>query len=139
MANNDHHRVTAEERELFDALLDELIEPLPGWVHDKLEEIPLVVEDYPSDAILDEMGIEDPGDLCGLHSGIPLTERSVEHSGVVGDVIHLVREGVLNASADSRGRVSETRLRSEIRITVLHEIGHHFGLDEEALDALGYA
>ena len=84
MANNDHHRVTAEERELFDALLDELIETLPGWVHDKLEEIPLVVEDYPSDAILDEMGIEDPGDLCGLHSGIPLTERSVEHSGVVG-------------------------------------------------------
>ena len=70
--------------------------------------------------------------LCGLHSGTPLTERSLDQLDELPETIHLYREGIL-AHADGWDRV-----REEIRITVLHEIGHHFGLDEDDLAELGY-
>jgi len=130
--------VTDAERRLFDQTLDRVLETLPDWVHELLEEIPLVVDDGPSPRILDELGIDDPGGVCGLHTGVPIIERSVMHSGVVGDVIHIFREGILNLSTDHRGYVRPDRLHRQIRVTVLHEIGHHFGLDEAALAELGY-
>jgi predicted Zn-dependent protease with MMP-like domain len=79
-----------------------------------------------------------PTDLCGLYTGIPITERSVEHSGTLPDVVTIYREGILDAARDRYGRVRGERLRREIRITLLHEIGHHHGLDEDELRELGY-
>jgi predicted Zn-dependent protease with MMP-like domain len=131
--------VTDDEREMFDELLDEVMSELPEPIHALLEEVPLVVEDYPDDAVLEEMGIEDPGELCGLHSGIPLTQRSVMQSGDLPETIHIYRDGILNQSTDRKGVVTPGRLKRQIRITVLHEIGHHFGLDEDELAKLGYA
>lgn len=67
------------ERERFDELFEEVLAALPDGVHKLIEECPLVLEDRPSQAILDELGIEEEDDiLCGLHTGVPLTERSVE-------------------------------------------------------------
>ena len=129
----------ADQRRLFDSILEEILAELPAHIHDLLEEVPLIVEDYPSPRLLDELGIGRRGMLCGLHSGIPLTERSVMQSGVPDDTIYIYREGIFNLAADPRGRVAHDRLHDQIRITVLHEIGHHFGLDEDDLDALGYA
>jgi predicted Zn-dependent protease with MMP-like domain len=133
--------VTDEERELFDGVVDEVVASLPADLRAKLEQIPLIVEDYPSDDVLDELGIadEDIGTLCGLHTGIPLTQRSVEHSGTLPDMIHVYRDGVLNLSLDRRCYIDERKLRKQVRITILHEIGHHFGLDEDDLRELGYA
>jgi len=138
--NDSHHDspVTADERELFDQILEEILSELPEQLLDKLDEIPLVVEDYPSDEVLDELDLDDGAYLCGLHTGIPLTDRGVEHSGTIPDMIHVYREGVLNLSIDEAGRIDEDVLRVQIRITVLHELGHHFGLDEDDLSALGY-
>jgi predicted Zn-dependent protease with MMP-like domain len=136
--SGDDDIVTDEERELFDDLLTQVLEELPQHVRDKLEEVPLIVEDYPDEDVLEEMGIDDPGSLCGLHTGIPLTERSVQHSGVIPDTINIYREGVLNQSLDAGGSVDERELKRQIRITVLHEIGHHFGLNEDDLRELGY-
>lgn len=130
--------VTDEERELFDGLVDRVVAALPAPLRDKLEEVPIIIEDYPGDSVLDEMGIGDPGSLCGLHTGIPLTQRSIEHSGTMPDTIHIYREGILNLSVDREGYVDEAELLKQIRITVLHEIGHHFGLSEEDLRGLGY-
>lgn len=130
--------VTAEERRLFDDTLEGVLAEMPDWVHELIEEIPLIVEDYPSDRLLDQLGIDDSAYLCGLHTGIPLTERSVQHSGVIGDTINIYREGILNSSSDRLGRINERRLERQIRITILHEIGHHFGLDEDDLRELGY-
>ena len=130
--------VTDEERELFDRILDRIVASLPAHLRAKLEEVPLIVEDYPSDTLLDELDEDDPGALCGLHTGIPLTERSVEHDGTPGDVIHVFREGVLRLSTDEEGFLDERELEKQIRITLLHEMGHHFGLDEEDLEKLGY-
>ena len=94
-----------------------------------------------------EFGLEDPADLCGLHSGIPLTERSVSDPGGEIETISLYRLGIVEAAGgwrrwqDDEGRSwgGIDRVREEIRITLLHEIGHHFGLDEDDLERLGYA
>jgi predicted Zn-dependent protease with MMP-like domain len=125
-------------RDYFDEHLEAVLAELPRQVTDLLNETPLVVEDYPSREIMRRMGIRHRGDLCGLYTGIPLTQRSIEHSGVLSDVIHLFREGVLNLATDARGRIDEPELRRQIRITILHELGHLHGLDEEELEELGY-
>ncbi|MEX2670725.1 MAG: metallopeptidase family protein [Phycisphaeraceae bacterium] len=131
--------VTDEERMLFDAMFESVLDELPRRFHELIEEVPIVVEDYPGDEVLDELEIEDASELCGLHTGIPLTERSTSDSGVLGDVIHIYRDGILNLVAEKHQEVVKPEtLRVEIRITVLHEIGHHFGLDEEDLRKLGY-
>jgi len=130
--------VTDEEREFFDALLEQVLADLPNDLHKKLEVVPVIVEDYPSDDVLAMFGMQYPDELCGLHEGIPLTERSVEHSGSVPDIIMIYREGIFATATDARGDVDEHALRRQIRITLLHEIGHHFGLTEDDLRELGY-
>ncbi len=131
--------MTPDKREQFDAMLDAIIEELPDHLHKLLEEIPLIVEDEPSEAVLQEMQIDpEESELCGLHWGVPLTHRSVEHSGTMPDRMMVFR-GPIVRTVSRGGRVRLTELRRQIRITVLHEIGHHFGLDEEDLAALGYA
>ena len=62
-------------------------------------EVPLVVEDYPSREVMRRMRVRHPAHLCGLYTGIPLIKRSVEHSGVPSDVIHIYRLGILEPVA----------------------------------------
>lgn len=121
----------------FDALLEEVLTSLPDELHRLLEEVPLVVEDWPSDEDLRQLGARRREALCGLYTGIPLTRRSVQHSGTLPDVIRIFRLGILTA-ADRRGRVTDRALKRQIRTTVLHEIGHHFGLGEADLRRYGY-
>lgn len=127
-----------ELRAKFDEQLELLLPELPPQVRDFMERVPLVVEDYPSQAVLRKMRVRHPSHLCGLYTGIPLNKRSVEQSGVPSDVIHIYRLGILGASR-RRGRViDDARLREEIRKTILHEYGHHVGLTERELYELGY-
>jgi predicted Zn-dependent protease with MMP-like domain len=131
--------VRPNHRRQFDQILDRLVEELPAHIHHVIEEIPVIVDDEPDDDLLDEMGLDpSTSELCGLHWGIPLTRRSVEHSGVLPDQIHLFRGPIIRLA--SRGRRGPTlgNLERQIRITLLHEIGHHFGLDEADLAQLGY-
>ncbi len=90
---------------------------MPPLVHQLLEKIPLHVEDYPAREILEEKGIEDPAELCGLFTGIALPDDSVSQPWKLPDVVTVYRLGVLAAAEDHRGRVSIRRLRKEIRIT----------------------
>jgi predicted Zn-dependent protease with MMP-like domain len=62
----------------------------------------------------------------------------VTHSGNLPDVVTIYREGIMSAAADRHGRINTKRLREEIRITILHELGHYHGLTEEQLAELGY-
>ncbi len=130
--------MSPETRQRFDRLLEQVLAALPSPVHELLDRVPLHVEDYPSRRVLEEMGIEYRDDLCGLYSGIPLPQRSVEHTHPLPDVVTVYREGILAAAQDRRGRLTSGRIREEIRKTVLHELGHHFGLTEEDLRQLGY-
>lgn len=125
------------ERKRFDDLLERVLERLPPRVHALLDEAPLIVDDDADPELLRELGMDPAREgLCGLHSGTPLTERSVmDYDGP--ETIHLFREGiVLQAGGWDEG---EAAVEEEIRITLLHEVGHHFGLEEDDLDALGYA
>lgn len=136
------------ERERFDQLLEQVLDSLPQRLKDLLEEAPLIVDDCPSRELLTELGIhESEADtLCGLHSGTPLTDRSVQHGHDLPETIHIFREGVVDEAGgwdqwtDDEGKPwgGEERVKDEIRVTLLHEIGHHFGLDEDDLAALGY-
>ena len=133
------------ERARFDRLLERVLENLPAALRALLDESPLVVEDRPSRAVLEAMGLEQGDDLCGLHEGLARTERSVEFPQLP-DVITLYRRGIVDLAGgwtereEDGARVGgEDAVREEIRVTLLHELGHHFGLDEDDLDRLGYA
>lgn len=130
--------MNADLREYFDEQLEAVLAELPQTVHRLLDEVPMIVEDYPSPQIMRKMNVRRRGDLCGLYTGIPLTERSVEHAGVLSDAIHLFREGVLGLAVGPDGRIDEPELQRQIRITILHELGHYHGLTEEDLEELGY-
>ncbi|MFZ5831709.1 MAG: metallopeptidase family protein [Planctomycetota bacterium] len=125
-------------RARFDRELDWVVERLPEQVHELLDEVPLIVEDEPSAAILAEAGLGHADELCGWYAGTPLPNRTVEHGLQMPDVVMIFRRGILAASRDRRGRVTTRALREQIRITILHELAHHHGFDEEELDELGY-
>jgi len=126
-------------RDAFDRLLEGVLAELPADLHELLAEVPLVVEDYPGDDVAAAFDLEYRDELCGLHDGIPLTERSVEGGEApMPDHITIYREGIMAMAADEDGEVDTDELVHQIRITVLHEIGHHFGLDEDQLAELGY-
>ena len=128
----------AELRRFFDEHLQWVMDRVPPRVHQLLEDVTMYIEDYPSTAIMRQMGVRRRDALCGLYTGIPLTRRHVEVSGVLSDAIYIYREGILAMATDRSGDIDPAELRRQIRITVLHELGHHHGIDESALEELGY-
>ncbi len=125
-------------RKDFDNQVDKVLAAMPPQIHELLQRVPLHVEDHPSEEVMRDRDVEYLDDLCGLYTGIPLTQRSIEHSGTLPDVVTIYREGILTAAADRHGRIRNDRLREEIRITILHELGHHHGMTEDDLRELGY-
>jgi len=130
--------VNPRTREDFDRNLERVLDRLPAAIRGLLDDVPLHVEDYPSTEVLERTGVARREWLCGLYTGIPLTERSVEQSRPAPDVVTLYREGILHLTADAEGYVTERALQRQIRITLLHELGHHHGLSEEDLREMGY-
>lgn len=128
----------SEFREIFDTQLEAVLAEMPDRIHELMDEIPLVVDDYPSPDVMRRARVRFRSQLCGLYTGIPLTQRSVEHWGVPSDVIHIYREGILQQATRRDGTISLPRLQKQIRITILHEFGHHHGLTERDLRELGY-
>lgn len=115
--------------ELVERALAELPEPFAGF----MEEVRLEIQDRPSPRLLKQLGMDEDELLLGLYHGVSLMDRSVEQSGRMPDVITIFQEDVEEVS-DSEGD-----LVREVRITVLHEIGHFFGMNEDDLDKLGYS
>ena len=131
------------ERSVFDALLEAEIDALPdpwfGW----LDEVAVIVEDRVPPALAEEMGLDadEAEGLLGLHTGVPLTERSVDDLAPLPPEVRLFRVGLLAHTGWSRRRdtpATRARLAEQIRVTLLHELGHHVGMDEEELDEAGY-
>ena len=123
-----HHVSKAKFAELVERALAELPEQFAAF----LEEVPVEIRDRPTPRQLKEAGLGRDDLLLGLYHGVPLTDRSVEHSGRMPDVIYIFQEDIELVSKD------EEDLVDQVRVTVLHEIGHLFGLDEDQLDELGY-
>ncbi|MEO5773454.1 MAG: metallopeptidase family protein [Sphingomicrobium sp.] len=115
----------------IEALARRALESLPKPFAAQLQGVVLQVEDFADDALLREMGIEDPFDLTGLYEGIPIGEKSVDQSGALPDRILLFRRPILDEWAD--GGDSLERL---VRHVLIHEAGHHFGLSDADMHAL---
>lgn len=143
--------MTDAERERFDRLLEDVIEDLPADVRAMLEEIPVVVEDEPDRKLLDELAREagedpaewEPDSLCGLHTGIANTEQSIEGAPTLPSEVTLFRRGIIAEAGgwEEEGESPEQaddEVFEQIRITLLHELGHQVGLDEDDLEDLGY-
>ena len=123
-----HHVTKAQFAKLVERALGEL----PAAFAEYLEEIAVEIRDRPTRKQLAELGLKDDELLLGLYHGRPRTERSVLDGPAMPDVIFIFQEDVELVSD------SEQQLVEEVRTTVLHEIGHHFGMDEDDLDELGY-
>lgn len=107
--------------------LDALPEPFAAHLRD----IVLLIEEFADDATLDAMGIDEPFDLSGIYEGIPITDRSVDHSGTLPDRIRLFRRPILDEWAGG-----EDSLEHLVAHVLVHEVGHHFGLSDEDMHAL---
>ncbi|HUQ13328.1 MAG TPA: metallopeptidase family protein, partial [Novosphingobium sp.] len=105
---------------------------LPARFAAHLDGIVLRVEELADDETLDALGIDEPFELTGIYEGRPLTERSIDHSGALPDRIRLFRGAILDEWAE---RGDET-LEHLVAHVVIHEVGHHFGLSDEAMHAL---
>lgn len=129
--------VSSRQREVFDSLLDEEVASLPTDLQGLLEEVPLIVEDEPGDRLLAALKLDRRRtELCGLHWAVPLTEKSVWRGAEMPGRMMLFRGPIIRLVTRAGG--GREALRRQIRITMLHEIGHHFGLNEENLAELGY-
>jgi len=129
--------VSREERELFAREFARVLRSLPAQVEKLLQNIPLAVDDYPTTDVLEEMAVESD-ELFGLYIGTPPVVRSVGQAGEPGDIIHIYRLALLRDAGSDAGVVNQERLREQIFKTLLHELGHYHGLDENDLDRLGY-
>jgi predicted Zn-dependent protease with MMP-like domain len=135
---NQPREISPEIRQYFDEHVEFVVAELPQQVTEFMERVPLFVEDYPSPQVMRKMRIRHPANLLGLYSGVPLIERSVDQTRMMSDVIHIYRLGILTASRSRAGSINEAELRKQIRKTILHEYGHHVGLDERELRERGY-
>lgn len=112
----------------FNELVERALDGLPPEISALLENVAVVVEDWPEDSTLEAY---DEDTLYGLYEGVPLTERGWNYSGALPDRITIFR-GPLERDFPPGD------LEEEVRITVVHEIAHHFGFDEDRLEELGY-
>jgi len=117
-------------RKEFERLVERALRRLPRRFRARLENIAVVVEDWADDDTLEEMGIEPPDTLYGLYRGTDLTRRDTTYGGVLPDVI-TIYQGPIEEDCDS---IPE--MEALVRDTVVHEVGHYFGLDDEELGQL---
>lgn len=122
---------TAPDAAEIEALARAALACIPAPFADHLHDIVLLVEEWADDATLDALGIEDPYDLTGLYHGRPMGEKSSFESGAMPDRIHLYRRAILDEWA-----ANGDDLATLVHHIVVHEVGHHFGLSDDAMHAL---
>jgi len=113
------------DREPFEALVDQALDGIPDELAALVRNVVVLVEDAPPP--------EEPADLLGLYDGVALTERDSMTGGDLPDRIFVFRLPLLDYCD------TEAELVEEVRVTVVHEVAHHFGIDDDRLHDLGYA
>lgn len=120
-------QVSSVKRARFEQLVWEAVESLPQFFKERLHNVMIVVQDYPDPEVQKELG----DDLLGLYQGVPLPERSVFAEHPQPDIISIFQKNI-----EAYAGANEAEIRRQIRITVIHELGHYFGLDEDQLEIL---
>jgi len=116
----------------FAVLVEEALAELPEEIRQHLDNVAVTVADWPGAGELQRAGVRYPQQLFGLYEGIPLTRRGMHYNLVTPDRITLYRGPLLGAFR------TLPALRRQIRRTVVHEIAHHFGINEARIRELGY-
>jgi predicted Zn-dependent protease with MMP-like domain len=117
-------------RERFERLVAEAVTLIPRRFRREMKNLALVVEEEPSPTLLDEMEIEPPDSLYGLYQGVPLPERSWSHGNHLPDKITLFQRPIEEDCED------DDEIRAVIGETLIHEVGHYFGLSEEEIEEI---
>jgi predicted Zn-dependent protease with MMP-like domain len=118
-------------REKFERLVADALASIPQRFRGAMSNLVIVVEDEPAADLLREMDIAPPGTLLGLYQGTPLTERRWDYGNVLPDRILLFQGPIERASADD-----DLDVIVPIGETLIHEIGHHFGLSEREIEEI---
>jgi predicted Zn-dependent protease with MMP-like domain len=114
-------------RKQFSLAVDEVLAELPEWVVEQVDNLFVEVEDWPTPE-------QDPDGhgILGIYEGVSLADRGVDYFGFAPDRIVIFYQPHLELGLD------DAELRKEIRVTVLHEIAHHLGIDDDRLHELGW-
>lgn len=111
----------------FEELVVEALSELPSQFQQKLENVDVVVEDWPSTGVLSSLKIGSSGTLFGLYQGVPKTKRGIGYSGVMPDKITIFRGPIEEIYQ------TPDQIREQVKKTVIHEIAHHFGISDKRI------
>ena len=117
----DNERVIDIEPGRFDEMVATALDSLPAELGRLISNVAVTVEHDPG-----------PPGLLGLYEGIPLTSRTTQYAGVLPDRITIYRQAICAICR------TEDEVAGEVRRTVIHEVAHHFGIDDDRLDELGW-
>ncbi len=109
----------------FEAAVSDALDQVPQELAELMDNVVVLVEEWPPDT--------EPQDLLGLYEGTPLTERDGWYAGVLPDRISIYRRPIMQMCT------SREEVVDEVLVTVVHEIAHHFGIDDDRLHELGWA
>lgn len=115
-------------REYFRELVEDAIDSIPAKFARKVRNLAIVIEDEPSEELLEEMDIDDPRDLLGLYQGTPLSERGFGYGNALPDRITLFQNSIEDDCNDD-----DEEIIVAIGETLIHELGHYFGMSEEQI------
>jgi predicted Zn-dependent protease with MMP-like domain len=119
-------------RQRFERLVAEAVALIPKRFRREMKNLALVVEDEPDEELLDEMEIEPPDSLYGLYQGTPLPERSWAFGNALPDRITIYQRPIEEDCEDE----DEDEIRAVIGETLIHEVGHYFGMSEEEIEEI---
>ncbi len=119
-------------RERFEEIVGEALDSIPDDLWAVIDNVAVLVEEWPNRDQLESVGLRYPGQLLGLYEGVPLTVRSQSYGLVAPDRITIFRRPIYRYCPPD-----EAAIRAQIRRTVLHEVAHHFGISDQRLVELG--
>ncbi len=115
----------------FESLVGDIFKSLPPEFRTRCQGIAIQVQDFPSEDVAEQLGLQSLYDLLGLYQGVDLTRKSVADPGAEPDMVFLFRRPIIDQWAEG-----EDTLGSLVAHVLIHEIGHHFGLSDDDMEAI---
>ena len=127
------YRQPTVSRERFEELVDEALKSIPNDLWNMIDNVAVLVEEWPTRWQLQSVGLGSGQLLLGLYEGVPLTNRTSGYGLTPPDKITIFRQPILRVCPPG----DEDAIRAQVRRTVLHEVAHHFGISDQRLRELG--
>jgi len=115
----------------FERVVAEALDGLPDFIQEKMTNVEVLIEPWPSQQALARAGVPRGHTLLGLYHGVPLTERTHNYAMVAPDTITLYQRPIEQAAGDPE------KVPQQVRHIVIHEVAHHFGISDDRLRELG--